>query len=132
MGEALDRGDERQRQLPGDQHVERAVLVVVMEDAIGREKRGKKERHPQNTRSDASQQIEIGPKSERRDGDHHEIEAERGSDRAAFAQGKLHVAGKKSEGRAHATRSFPRVRRLANFVASFVWLATTATPPASR
>ena len=35
MGEALDAGDQLERQWSRCQHVERAVLIVVVEDAVG-------------------------------------------------------------------------------------------------
>ena len=133
MGDALDRGDQRQRQRPGDQHVERAVLVVVVEDAVGGEQRRKQQRHPQHAGGDARQKIEVGTEAERRDGDDDEIEAKRDTDGAAFAKGELDVATKQGEGSAHATRSLPpSASCLANFVLSGVWLATSAMPPASR
>ena len=92
---------------PGDQHVERAVLVVVVEDAVGGEQRRKQQRHPQHAGCDARQKIEVGAEAERRDGDDDEIEAESDTDSAAFAEGELHVADKQGEGGAHATRSLP-------------------------
>ncbi len=132
MGEALDRGDERQGQWPGDEHVERAILVIVVEDAVGGEKRGEQERHPQLAGRDAGEKIEVGPKPERRDGDDDEIEAERRADGAAFAKGEPHVALEEGERRAHETRSLPSASLCANFVLSGVWLATKAMPPAAR
>jgi hypothetical protein len=37
MGEALHRSDKLERQRPGGQHIERAVLIVIVEDAVGGE-----------------------------------------------------------------------------------------------
>ena len=63
------------------------------------------------------EQIEVGAKPERRDGDHHEIEAERGADGAALAEGERDVAPEQGEGRAHRACSLPSassVRELAS------------------
>ena len=103
-----------------------------MEDAVGGEERGKEERHPQHAGRDAGEQIEVGPEAERRDGDHHEVEAERRADGAAFAKGECDIALKQGESRSHATRSFPSVSLRANLVLRAAWLATTAMPPVAR
>ena len=100
---------------PGHEHVERAVLVVVVEDAVGGEERGEQERDPQHAGRDAGEKVEVGPKPERRDGDHDEIEAERRADGAAFAKGEPHVAGEEGEGRAHETRSLPSASCMREF-----------------
>src|SRR5689334_20161364 len=132
MGETLDRGDERQRQGPGGQDIERAVLVVVVEDAVGGQKRGQQERDPQHAGCDAREQVEIGAKTERGDGDHHEIKTESGADGATLAEGEGDVAPKQGEGGSHRARFFPRTSLCANLVLSAVWLATTAMPPCAR
>ena len=92
MGEALNRGDERQRQRAHGQEIERAVLVVVMEDAVGREQSREQQRDPQNARRDARKQIEVRPESERRDRHDDEKEPERHADRAALTPGERDVA----------------------------------------
>ena len=37
MGKALQRGDKLERQWPGGEHIQRAVLIVVVKDAVGGE-----------------------------------------------------------------------------------------------
>src|SRR4029453_1082538 len=132
VGEPLHRGDERQRQRPRGQHVERAVLVVVVKDAVGREKSSEQQRDPQHAWRDAREQIEVRAKPERCDGDYNKIEAERRADRAALAEGEPHVAGEERERRLHVLRFPPRAILCPNLVLSAVWLATMAMPPASR
>ena len=132
MGEALDAGDQLERQRPRRQHVERAVLIVVVEDAVGGEQACKQERHPQHAWRDAREEIEVGAEAERRDGDHDEVEAERGADGAALAPGKHDIAAEQRPSLLHWTVSRFSASSCANFTFSEVWLATTAMPPCAR
>ena len=53
MGEAFHRGDKLERQRSRGQHIERAVLIVVVEDAVGGKQARKEKRHPQHAGRDA-------------------------------------------------------------------------------
>src|SRR5680860_1028657 len=132
MGEAFQAGHDGKRQGAGGDHVQRTVLVVVVEDSAGGEQCRKQKPDPQDARRDAGEQVEIGAEPERRDDHDDEIEAEGHPDGAAFAPGELDVADEKREGRTHAARSKPRASSCANLVLSGTWLDTMAMPPAFR
>ena len=77
----------------GKRHdLERAVLVVGLEDARQREQRGEQQGDPEHAGCNAREQVEIGPQPQWQHGHDHEIEAERGAQCAAFAQVERDVA----------------------------------------
>ena len=62
MGEALHRGNKLERQRPRGQNIERAVLIVVVEDAVGGKQACKQERHPQDAGRDTRKNFRSGPR----------------------------------------------------------------------
>ena len=103
MGETFDRNHEFERHIGGQDEIERSVLLIRLEQPVEAEQRRQQRRDPQNCRTDAGEQHEIGPDRERHDGDEDQEEDETHRRAAADAAGDGDFASEKGEeGLSHA------------------------------
>ena len=135
MGGAFDEHDEFERQAGVDQHVERAVVGVGLEQPVEAEQRRQQRGDPQDRRPEARQQIEVRPEREGHDRNQDEKEhrADRGA--AADAAGDAPFPGEERARRpAHAAilAPSPSARFAAPSSPSGAWVAARMSPPAAR
>ena len=100
--EALHQHDELQRRLAHQEEVERAVLVVGLEEPVEAEQRGQRGGDPEDGRADARQQVEVRPDGEGHDRDEHQEEDEAHQRRRRRCGRRAAVRGREGRGaRAH-------------------------------
>src|SRR5690606_10937849 len=112
--------------------VERAVLVIGLEQAVETAQARQERADPQDRRSDAAEKIEIGADREGHDGHDADEEDEREAEAAAGAHGNAQIAAHQSKQSAHHGDSPPRWSVSASGQPRFWWVAATTMPPAWR
>ncbi len=128
MRDALRRDDRLERHGAHAQELERAVLLVGLEQAVEPDQRREKRSDPQNGRADARQEVEIGADREGQDGDERKIEDEAEAEAAADPGGELEVA--RDEGKKRARHPPILISEAGMPIGSCV--AATIRPPAAR
>ena len=88
MGDRLGERHELERHDPGRHDFERSVLIVGLEDAIGRQQHRKQQRNPQGAGRDALQERLVGSEADRQQHHNGQKEAERRADAAALAEAR--------------------------------------------
>ena len=98
-----------------------------------REQRGQQQRHPQNARCNAREQVEIGPDPQGQQRHDDQIEAKRHAYAAALLPGQEKVAAHEFDERVHAaTALLPRCSSRALAKPSGTWVAATHQPPSRQ
>ena len=112
---------------PHGHDVERAILIVLLEDAVGGEQHRQQQRDPQRAGCDARQQRLVRTDA---DGQQHhdgEEEAKCRADTTTLPHGKSEVALDEGEDQLHAP--LPKSRRRSGSRPSGTWVAAMIMPP---
>ena len=102
MRQALGGGDRLQRQRPGRQHLERAVLESVSNRRPSDSSAASSSATHSTPGAMRDSRLRSGPKAQRQHRHDHQIEAERHADGAAFLPGDRKIAAHQLPERAHA------------------------------
>ena len=106
VGDRLGEDEDLQRRRRGAEQVERAVLLVGLEQAVEADQRREHGGEPEDGGADPGEQVEVGPEREGHQRHDHQEEHEPERAGAADAGGELEVAGDEGEERAaHAAGS---------------------------